>query len=214
MNLEILNPHVMKIVISARDKDSIRSIAKRIGLSYGWTYYWTQQLISSGLFKRKNNRIFLDKTNRLYKELIGFVKRNFKNDISFRYYALGLFGIKYSFTKTDAVFIWTKGGYNISRYKEFYPIFIKVRKIDLELFASYCKKLGFKINSNRHVFFSVDILEDFKVYNLNGMPVDSLEETIKFMKDNIYNFEPALEMIQEMYNKKLKIRYKEIKTNV
>jgi len=42
------------------------------------------------------------------------------------------------------------------------------------------------------------------------MPVESLNETIRFMQENIYNFQPALEMIQEMYNKQLKVKYKEI----
>jgi hypothetical protein len=34
-------------------------------------------------------------------------------------------------------------------------------------------------------------------------------ETIDFMQANIYNFEPALEMIKEMYNRNLKIKYRE-----
>jgi len=33
------------------------------------------------------------------------------------------------------------------------------------------------------------------------------------MKKYIYNFQPALEMIQDMYGKKIGIRYKEVKTN-
>jgi len=37
MNIELLNPYVMKILISLRNQDSISSISKRIGLSYGWT---------------------------------------------------------------------------------------------------------------------------------------------------------------------------------
>ena len=32
------------------------------------------------------------------------------------------------------------------------------------------------------------------------------------MKKNIYNFEPALEMVDEMYKKGLHIKYKEINT--
>ena len=41
--------------------------------------------------------------------------------------------------------------------------------------------------------------------------VDSLNEAISFMKSNIYNFEPALEMINEMYpeGKGLRIKYRE-----
>src|SRR3990167_6253167 len=106
MNIETLNPYVVRILISARDEDSMSSIAKRIGLSYGWTHKWISVLIKEGVFKEK------------WKELISV-----KN-----------------------------GDYN----------------------------------------------------------VDSLEETIDFMKNNIYNFEPALEMVDEMYHKKLGYKYKEV----
>ncbi|AIF82304.1 hypothetical protein NTE_00222 [Candidatus Nitrososphaera evergladensis SR1] len=47
------------------------------------------------------------------------------------------------------------------------------------------------------------------------MRVDSLDDTIKFCKDNIYAFEPALEMLDEEYNLKLGgAKYRETKTNV
>ena len=119
-------------------------------------------------------------------------------------------GISYSLTQTDAVYIWTKGGYNIARYKEFYPIFIKIKKNDYQTFLYYCNNLSLKINSKIGVFFKPIIVEKLE-YVKNGVyNVDSLEETIDFMKKNIYNFEPALEMIDEMYHKKLGYKYKEI----
>lgn len=201
----------MKILISAKKKDSINSVSKRINLSYGWTYYWTQKLIDIGIFQRKGKQIILEEKNKFYKKFLSFIREIFKNDISFYYSVLELFGIKYCFTKTDAVFIWTRGGYNISRYRDYYPVFIKIRKKDFNVFREYCKKLGLRIRGNKGVFYSVEILEDFDVFYYKDTPVDSLEETIYFMKKNIYNFQPALEMIQELYDKKLGIKYKEIK---
>jgi hypothetical protein len=38
----------------------------------------------------------------------------------------------------------------------------------------------------------------------------TIDNIINFMKENIYNFQPALEIIEEMYNKKLKTKYKEV----
>ncbi len=135
-------------------------------------------------------------------------------DIQFYYNVIALFGIKYAFTKTDAVFIWTKGGYNIARYKEFYPIFIKVTKKDREAFDSYCKKLNLSLNRKNNVFYQVEYLDDFNFEYCEGIPVDGLNKTIVLMKKDRYNFEPALEMIKEMYKKKIKVKYKESITNV
>jgi len=209
MKIELLNPYVIKILISLRKEDSISSVSKRIHLSYGWTHKWVSELIKEGILKEKWRGFVLNERSKSYRGIIGFLKENL-NDINFYYYSLKLFGISYSFTKTDAVYIWTEGGYNIARYKEYYPVFIKIKKEDYHLFLDYCKRLGLKINSNKGVFYVTEILEDFKIVKKNGFNVESLKETIDFMQANIYNFEPALEMIKEMYNKKLNVRYKEI----
>jgi DNA-binding Lrp family transcriptional regulator len=210
MRLEILNPYTVKIIIAARKEDSIRAISKRIGLSYGWTYKWVLELEKVGVFRKSGKRVFLDEKNRFYREVSEFVKTAFRKDVGFHYSILGLFGIRYCFTGIDAVFIWTDGGYNISRYRDYYPIFIKVRKSDKKMYEFYIRKLGLK----GKIFYRPVFLEDFTVSLHKGMPVDSLKETIEFMKKYIYNFEPALEMIQEMYGKKLGIKYKEVVANV
>ncbi|MEK6936592.1 MAG: hypothetical protein AABW58_00815 [Nanoarchaeota archaeon] len=54
-----------------------------------------------------------------------------------------------------------------------------------------------------------EILDSFKANKVKYMSVEPLDETINFMKNNIYNFQPALEIIQEIYNRKLNTKYKE-----
>lgn len=209
MRIEILNPYSIKILISLRKEDSISSISKRINLSYGWTYKWVNELIKEGILKQKWRGVILQEQNKNYQKFLKFIKENLNDVISY-YSNLNLFGIDYCFTKIDAVYLWTEGRYNISRYKEFYPIFVKIKKKDYNLFLWYCKKLGLKINSKKEVFYVVEILDDFKSIKKNGFFVEPLDETITFMQKNVYNFEPALEMVKEMYNKKLDVKYKEI----
>lgn len=208
MNIELLNPYVIKILISLRGQDSISSISKRIGLSYGWANKWINELIKEGILKEKWRGVVLQKENKQYKRIMKFIKENL-NDVKFYYFALQLFGIDYCFTKTDGVYIWTEGRYNIARYREFYPIFIKIKKQDYPIFLDYCKKLNLKINSKKGIFYAPEISDNFKCIKKGNSRVESLDESIDFMKKNIYNFEPALEMIKEMYEKDLNIRYKE-----
>ena len=209
MKIETINPHVIKILISLRKEDSISSISKRINLSYGWTNKWVNELIKEGILKKKWRGVVLNEKSESYKKIISFVKENL-NDINFYYSALQLFGIDYCLTKTDGVYVWTEGGYNIARYKEYYPIFIKIKKRDYLVFLEYCKRLGLKVNPNEGVCYVVEVVEDINAVKKNNFYVESLEKTIDFMQENIYNFEPALEMIKEVYNKKLLIKYKEV----
>lgn len=208
MNIELLNPHVLKIIISARDEDSISSISKRINLSYGWTNKWIKELVKEGIFKEKWRGILLQKQNCSYKRILNFIKENL-NNVQFYYYALQLFGIEYCFTKTDAVYLWTEGRYNIARYRDYYPIFIKIKEKDYTLFLEYCKKLGLKINSNKGVFYFTNKVKEIACTKKDNKYVETLNNTINFMKENIYNFQPALEIVQEMYNRKLGIKYME-----
>lgn len=208
MRIELLNPYVIKILISLRKEDSISSISKRIGLSYGWTYKWVNELVKEGVLKEKWRGVILQEKNRTYQGILKFIRENL-NNIKFYYSALPLFGIKYCFTKTDAVYIWTGGGYNIARYRDYYPIFIKIRKPDYPVFLEYCRKLKLKIKAGKGVFYSPEVLQDFKSTKKQGLFVEPLNETIEFMEKNIYNFQPALEMISEEYGNKLNIKYKE-----
>ncbi|MBU1203577.1 MAG: hypothetical protein KKG60_00735 [Nanoarchaeota archaeon] len=214
MEISLINPHVLKILITAREEDSINSISHRTGLSYGWTYKWVKELAKINVFRLTRMKVYLNKKNSFYKKTLRYINQSFGKDIGFHYAVLELFGIRYSFTKTDAVFIWTKGGYNIGRYKQFYPIFIKIKKRDKGLFEFYHKKLNFEINKKKGIFYNVTYLDDFEMEHCDAIPVDCLKETIAFMQENKYNFEPALEMIKEGYNKKINVGYKEALTNV
>src|SRR3989344_1143926 len=153
MNIDTINPYVIKILISVRNKDSISSISKRIGLSYGWTHKWAGELIKEGILKERWKGVVLQKDNKSYQEILKFIRNNL-SETGLYYSVLGLFGIEYCFTKTDAVYFWTDGRYNIARYREYYPIFIKIKSEDYPTFLWYCKKLNLKINAKRGVFYS------------------------------------------------------------
>ncbi len=209
MNLDMINPHVMKIIVAAREEDSIKAIAKRVGLSYGWTQKWVKELVKEGVFKEKWRGVILQEKNITYQEIIKFIKKSV-NEVSLYYAILQLSGICYCFTKTDAVYIWTEGRYNIARYKNFYPIFIKIHQKDYDLFIKYCKKLQLRINDKKNAFYVPERVNSITAISKNNFFVEPLDNTINFMKKNIYNFEPALEMIDEMYEKNLKIKYKEV----
>ncbi len=214
MNMDLINPYVIRIIIAVREGDSIRAISQRIQVSYAWTYKWVWALAKIGIFRITKAKIEINKTNAFYKKTMSYIQEVLTHDVAFYYKVLTLFGISYCFTKTDAVFMWTKGGYNIARYKGFYPIFIKVKKEDKKIFECYCKKLRLNIQKKKNIFYDVCYVDKIDITFLEGIPIDPLEETIAFMEKNKYNFEPALEMIKEMYGKKISSKYKEVVTNV
>ena len=127
-------------------------------------------------------------------------------------------GMKYAFTGPDSVFFWTNGGYQTGRFFGFYPIHVKIKRINSGRWKSYFSKKGkhafvYGERPKDTVFGLFYILypeRDFKTAQKNGFSVDSLKEAVEYCKANIYAYEPALEMLNDMYKLGLKIRYREI----
>ena len=130
-------------------------------------------------------------------------------------------GIDYSLTGPDAVFIWTKGGYQVDRFFGFYPIHLKVRKGDLGKWTKFLRsrKQRFHVEGQDlketlfGLFYVLYPEKDFKTEDVEGFQVDPIGDTIKFCWEKIYSYEPALEMLEEMYNLGLNVKYREEKTN-
>ena len=128
----------------------------------------------------------------------------------------------YAFTGPDAVFFWTKGGYNVDRFFAFYPIHLKIKKDELVKWERFFESKGRRFHVNgepirRTLFGTFYVLypEDrFRSEEVEGFKVVPLEETIGFCRKNIYSYEPALEMLDEMYGLGLGAKYREAKTNL
>jgi len=144
-----------------------------------------------------------------------------KMNISEGYELVKQAGMEYAFTGADAVFFWTKGGYQVDRFFGFYPIHVLVKKNDLPNWKRFFKSNGKKFYVEDEpvkqtlfgVFYVLYPRVDFEVERVEGFNVVPLKETLAFCRGKIYSYEPALEMLDEMYDLGLKVRYKEAETN-
>lgn len=142
-----------------------------------------------------------------------------KADIPAAYDAVKISRLPYSFTGPDAVFFWTRGGYNADRFFGFYPVILRVRRGDLRkwqnFFRSRKKKWmiqGKPVKETLYgIFYYLQPVEKLTKTGIEGYSVDRLNDTIKFCKENPYTYEPALEMLDEMYDLGLGFRYREFK---
>jgi len=145
-----------------------------------------------------------------------------RTNISQAYDLLNQSGMDYALTGPDAVFFWTKGGYQVDRFLGFYPIHLKVKKDDLRKWEKFfhSRKMRFHINDEPiketlfGLFYVLYPEADFKAEKIEAFTVDPLKDTVRFCQDKIYSYEPALEMLDEMYGLGLKVKYKEVETNI
>jgi hypothetical protein len=128
---------------------------------------------------------------------------------------------KHAFTDADAVFFWTRGGYQVDRFFGFYPIHIAVNRHELGAWKKFfhSRKQRFVVEKEpMHetmfgLFYVLYPRDRFRAEEVEGSTVMPLKETVEFCKKNIFTYQPALEMLDEMYGLKLKVKYREEKTN-
>lgn len=148
-----------------------------------------------------------------------YMKR--KANITEAYIVLKEGEMDYSLTGPDAVFFWTKGGYQVDRFFGFFPIHLKVKKNELNKWESFLRSRKQKVHIEGElvketlfgIFFVLFPRISFNTEKIDGFQVDPLNETVEFCQEKIYSYEPALEMLDEMYELGLKVKYKEIQTN-
>ena len=211
--LDLINPYVAKILIAAKDGDSIRSVSKKIKESYGWTYKWVLGLEKIGAVERKKQELYIKRENYFYKETAKLAKSLLKNSLSLddAYLLPNFTGLEYSFTGIDAVFIWTEGGYNIGRSKKSYPIFIEILENDKseweKLFSELNLRYTFKNERKKGIYFIMSSGKSIEKEYCGEMPVLPLAKTVEWAKKYSFNFEPALEMLDQLYDLKIGVKY-------
>jgi len=197
---------------------------------WNWKKEFTVREFSSTFASPDPNKVLHDMTKKGLLERSGWGRykvnspREYlarRTNVAKAYDLLNQANMKYALTGPDAVFFWTKGGYQADRFFGFYPIHLKVRKIDLrrwkDFFSSRRKRFHIEGQPVGETLFGLFYVlypkADFRTEEVEGFHVDSLKDTVDFCQKNIFTYEPALEMLDEMYNLGLKIAYRESKTN-
>jgi len=122
----------------------------------------------------------------------------------------------FAFTRIDAVYVWTRGGYQVARSPDDYAVFVAVE--ETAYWKNFFGDFGVPAKEERVPADEIDGSVQFVVEERNevecewveGQPVIPLEETVEYMRDNFAQFQPAFEMIDEMYDEPdLSVSYSE-----
>ncbi|ELY35504.1 helix-turn-helix domain-containing protein [Natronorubrum tibetense] len=117
-------------------------------------------------------------------------------------------GMEYAFTAIDAVYVWTRGGYQVARDPEDYPLFIAVYESDLDAWTAFFDRFGIPAAEERQPAADLDgaiqvVLEpeaQIEAEMVEGRPVISLQETVAFANEHYAHFQSALDMLDRMYD--------------
>lgn len=213
--LDVVNQHVAKILLATAEGDSISRIAEKIGTSYGWTHKWVGQLEELGVVTTDDGVVITDDEFAAAFETAA--KEVIRNGIELEdaYLLPNFAGMDYAFTKTDAVYVWTKGGYQIDRNREDYPLFIDVVADEVAAWQGFFDDFGVDSRVAERggdgIYFVMCPQETVDATWMEHAAVIPLQDTIDWMHQHAASFQPALEMIDEMYDVDIDVVYRERK---
>jgi DNA-binding Lrp family transcriptional regulator len=210
--MELVDETAAKIMLVIRPGDSIRRVAQKVDSSYSWVYDWIERLEGAGFIRRDDGVYVEDYAVRdRYYEMVAALSRAVGPSIEDGYIVPHFSGLPFAYTRIDSVYVWTHGGYQIARGHDDYPIFMQVRDQDVERWTAFFDEFeiantigerpdpaGFE-GPVSYVLFPTT--EDVAREWVNGIPVIPLDETIDHMLEYRVNYEPALEMIADEYDR-------------
>ena len=208
---EFMDSTAAKIVMAANRGDSINRIANKVNISYSWVYDWMGRLEAENIISNTDNaiRILDHELRQQYAEMMAALYSRDTISQEDAYVIPHFAGMEFAYTEIDAAYVWTEGGYQIARSHDDYPVFVAVHDRDIERWIAFFQQFGATatiderpdasdVAGNVHyvVFPRADGID---VEWVGGNPVIPLQEAVELMTENRPAYEPALEMIAEMY---------------
>jgi DNA-binding Lrp family transcriptional regulator len=209
---EFMDPTAAKIVLSSQRGDSINRIAEKIGVSYSWVYDWIERLEDNRFISNTDSGIQVidHELRQQYAEMMAALYRCDTVTQEEAYVIPHFAGMEFAYNEIDAAYVWTHGGYQISRSHDDYPVFIEVHDRDVERWIAFFKQFGIDVSvKDRPDADDVDGAVHYVLFPktdgidlewVDGNPVIPLEEAVDQMMENRPAYEPALEIISEEYD--------------
>ncbi|MFP9193849.1 MarR family transcriptional regulator [Natrialbaceae archaeon A-CW1-1] len=198
-----------RTLLAIEPGDSIRQVAQRTHTPYETVRQAVNTLEEAG-FVRYNDGLYVS-DDRVADAALDFAAVSAQVDpptVDEAYVIPQFAAAPYAFTRIDAVYVWTRGGYQVGRDKADYPLFLAVGEEGLEYWEEFFDRFGIPVAFERRPADEVDgsiqfVLEprsELEVEWVDGYPVISLEETIEYMQEHYVHFQSALEMLDRMYD--------------
>jgi len=205
---ELFDDTAVRILLAFEPGDSIRRVAQRVHTPYETVRQAVNRLEDAGYLAYDDGLYSTDEHVReTARELLVASARISPPAIE-EAYVIPQFGDwPFAFARIDAVYVWTRGGYQVGRDPDDYPLFLAVRERDVEAWQAFSERFGLPTGFERQPRETLDgplqvVLEprsDLEIDHVDGYPVIPRVETIAYMQEHYAQFQSALSMLDRMY---------------
>ena len=198
----------VRVLLAVNPGDSIRTVAQHLHTPYETVRQAVNQLEDAG-YLRYDDGLFVtdDRVRKAARDLLATSAAVNPPSIE-EAYVLPQFGDwPFAFTRIDAVYVWTQGGYQVGRNPDEYPLFLAVREEDVDAWEAFFESFDLPTAFERQPRSELDgplqiVLEprsSLDIDHVEGYPVILRNETIAYMRENYAQFQSAMAMLDRMY---------------
>ena len=205
---EVLDDTAAQTLLAIESGDSIRRVARHLHTPYETVRQAVNRLEDAGYVSYDDGLSVIDERVRdAARELVA-ASAGISSPTIEEAYVIPQFGDRpFAFTRIDAVYVWTRGGYQVGRNPDEYPLFLAVREQDVDaweaFFESFDLPTAFERQPREELDGPLQIVLDSQptldIEHVEGHPVIPRAETIEYMRENYAQFQSALAMLDRMY---------------
>jgi DNA-binding Lrp family transcriptional regulator len=206
---EVFDDTAARVILAIESGDSIRHVAHALQTPYETVRQAVNRLEDAGYIRYDDGLAVVgEQVQSAARELLAASAGVNPPSIE-ETYVLPQFGDwPYAFTRIDAVYVWTQGGYQVSRNPDDYPLFLAVREQDVDAWEAFFESFGLPTAFARQprdeltgpLQIVLDPQPSLDIEHVDGYPVIPRAETIEYMRDNYAQFQSALAMLDRMYD--------------
>jgi hypothetical protein len=116
--------------------------------------------------------------------------------------------LEFAYTSIDAVYTWTRGGYQVARDPDDYPLFIEINETNLAEWEQFFNRFEIPVAQERQpadeigqsIQFVLQPCASVEANTVDGRPVIPLQETVEFAQEHYATFQSALDILGRMYD--------------
>ncbi|MFC7216275.1 winged helix-turn-helix domain-containing protein [Saliphagus sp. GCM10025334] len=206
---EVCGEKELKVILALEPSDSISDVARKIDENRETLRRAVNRLEEAGYVVYNDGLQLVDQSIRdAGLEFLIAAADTSPPSISEAYVLPQFAGMDYAFTAIDAVYVWTRGGYQVARDPEDYPLFIAIHETDLDAWTAFFDRFGIPAAKERQPADDLDgsiqvVLKpraQIEAEMVDGRSVISLKETVAFANEHYAHFQSALDMLDRMYD--------------
>ncbi len=206
---EVLDERAAQAILATESGCSIRHVAQSLHTPYETVRQAINRLEEAGYVEYDDGlSVVNERVREAARELIA-ASASVSPPTVEEAYVIPQFGDwPFAFTRIDAAYVWTQGGYQVGRTPEDYPLFLAVREQDVETWESFFDSFGLPTASERQprnelagpLQIVLEPRSSLDIEHVEGYPVIPRAETIEYMRENYTQFQSGLAMLDRMYD--------------